>query len=79
MEQPIKKTNFLTFPDLALSFVHKRSGDKVTKNVFTVCKAFGQRKLIPLATLNSTGYKFFWRIFRRIFTALKLGVELASC
>ena len=31
MEQPIKKTNFLTLPDLAYGFVHKKSGNEFTK------------------------------------------------
>ena len=29
MEQPIKKKNFLTLPDLAFGFVHKRSGNEI--------------------------------------------------
>ena len=30
MEQPIKKNKFLTLPDLAFGFVHKRSGNEIT-------------------------------------------------
>ena len=30
MEQPIKKRNFRTLPDLAFGFVHKRSGNEIS-------------------------------------------------
>ena len=30
MEQQSRKTNFLTLPDLAFGFVHKRSGNEIT-------------------------------------------------
>ena len=33
MEQPIKKNKFLTLPDLAFGFVHKRSGNEISRDI----------------------------------------------
>ena len=33
MEQPIKKNNCLTLPDLAFGFVHKRSGNEIRPEI----------------------------------------------
>ena len=45
MEQPIKKTNFLTLPDLAFGFVHKRSGNEIM--VHAVSRACLQKSPRP--------------------------------
>ena len=36
MEQPIKKKEFLSLPDLAFGFVHKRSGNEIMLRPYVI-------------------------------------------
>ena len=74
-----RKTNFLTLPDLAFGFVHKRSGNEIRG--FVLIQDGGDHSHMDFweyfstweRTQVFTGICGIWRIVRQIYTSINLG------